>query len=365
MELVGSDGSFVIGRASGEIVRRRAGGEVEPLGFTETPLATTFDGEKVLTEQFVWSAAGVQPPMEIPGLGAALQAEDFRDVVITDFSADGSTFLGFGDAVFAPYPEIRSTVGFHWNEARGLSLLYDFDAGDVGGGAYPEFLVGDGTEIVGSIGLRLRDGPDEYFVTKWDLDDGGDPFLTYEELLNGSDQFWSSLDDVADDGTTTAVRRVFRVSNSHGLPRGPDLLGDVDPVAAAGIAALREAVSDLDGPTCCDFGRTILSGDGLTQAYPIDGQTFLAAPSNAGFLADLLFDEFALQEAEGWHSFEVADISFDGSTIVGNGINPAGAQEAWALTLTPVPEPSSAGLLALLACGAVHRWRRTGSREAT
>jgi probable HAF family extracellular repeat protein len=74
----------------------------------------------------------------------------------------------------------------------------------------------------------------------------------------------------------------------------------------------------------------------------------------------------------GWRLERASDISADGRTIVGWGINPAGQLEGWVATLgptvTPIPEPSSFALAALgtalgaivslrrLRCGAVRRY---------
>jgi len=58
---------------------------------------------------------------------------------------------------------------------------------------------------------------------------------------------------------------------------------------------------------------------------------------------------------DGWTLTEVADISADGRTVVGMGINPAGQEEAWMAT---VPEPST---LVLLAVGGLAALRRTRS----
>lgn len=47
----------------------------------------------------------------------------------------------------------------------------------------------------------------------------------------------------------------------------------------------------------------------------------------------------------GWTLLEATDASFDGTTIVGNGINPSGQSEGWS-AVVPEPPEGASGLLA-------------------
>jgi probable HAF family extracellular repeat protein len=58
-------------------------------------------------------------------------------------------------------------------------------------------------------------------------------------------------------------------------------------------------------------------------------------------LKDLLANVYGLN-LNGWTLSEAYDISADGKTIVGYGINPLGQKEGWVANLTPVPLPSAA-----------------------
>ncbi len=59
-------------------------------------------------------------------------------------------------------------------------------------------------------------------------------------------------------------------------------------------------------------------------------------------LMDVLINDFGLgPELTGWTLTTAAGISADGLTIVGAGINPSGANEAWMAQLDPLPIPST------------------------
>jgi hypothetical protein len=79
-------------------------------------------------------------------------------------------------------------------------------------------------------------------------------------------------------------------------------------------------------------------------------------------LDDVLASEQGLP-ITGWTLLEAVDVSFDGTTIVGNGINPSGQSEAW---IAVVPEPSAAvsgaiGVAVVALLGVRNRWRRAGA----
>jgi uncharacterized membrane protein len=65
----------------------------------------------------------------------------------------------------------------------------------------------------------------------------------------------------------------------------------------------------------------------------------------------------------GWQLTSAVDISDDGLVIAGNGINPLGQEEGWAVRLEAIPEPATVALFILGACGvALFRNRRFGKR---
>jgi len=55
-------------------------------------------------------------------------------------------------------------------------------------------------------------------------------------------------------------------------------------------------------------------------------------------LKEVLTSDYGISGLDSWHLTEARAISADGRTIVGSGINPSGQTEAWVAT---VPEPSS------------------------
>ena len=62
-----------------------------------------------------------------------------------------------------------------------------------------------------------------------------------------------------------------------------------------------------------------------------------------------LINQFELgDELAGWRLLSADDISADGKTIVGNGINPFGEKQGWRVT---VPEPSALGLMVVAGGG--------------
>lgn len=86
------------------------------------------------------------------------------------------------------------------------------------------------------------------------------------------------------------------------------------------------------------------------------------APTEQGLgprsLQDVLASDYGL-DLTGWHLEGASGISADGRTIVGNGLNPSGAPEAW---IAVIPEPST-GLL--VAFGLVALARRRIARRVS
>ena len=103
---------------------------------------------------------------------------------------------------------------------------------------------------------------------------------------------------------------------------GPSYGSRADGVSADGSVVVGEADSPT-GPQAFIWDQT----DGMRLLQPLlvrDGVTDLSS----------------------WALTDGNDISANGQTIVGDGIDPAGNPEGWVATL-PVPEPCSLGLLAV------------------
>ena len=75
-------------------------------------------------------------------------------------------------------------------------------------------------------------------------------------------------------------------------------------------------------------------------------------------LREVLINDHGLN-LTGWTLTSALDVSADGLTIVGAGINPDGFDEAWVATIPEIPEPATVSLLALGAAAMLHRRRRS------
>jgi hypothetical protein len=104
-------------------------------------------------------------------------------------------------------------------------------------------------------------------------------------------------------------------------------------------------------------GSTIVGNRGGGDAVIWD------ASNGTRSIADVL-SSLGVVEHAGWTLY-ASTISGDGTTIVGEGVNPDGRREAWLARLRPVPEPSTIALtvLALLTLVASRR-KHTGLAPA-
>jgi hypothetical protein len=138
----------------------------------------------------------------------------------------------------------------------------------------------------------------------------------------------------------------------------------VSPVHAGAVAALQATTFD---------GSIAVGNDQLLQisptTIPLDGPPLQLVASTAIIwdpvngsrdLKNVLETQYGLSLA-GWYLTDATDISDDGRSIIGNGINPQGEQEGWVAHLNPVavPEPAAWALLTIGA-STVLRLRRRG-----
>jgi probable HAF family extracellular repeat protein len=120
-------------------------------------------------------------------------------------------------------------------------------------------------------------------------------------------------------------------------------------------------------------GATAVSGDGsiiVGTASNDNGNGFanLSAPfvwdkfHGVRNLQQVLEEDYALAtELSGWKLMAAVDISADGLSIVGNGVDPDGIQEAWLVRLDrplTAPEPSTSALLLIIAMSLFTACRR-------
>jgi len=211
-------------------------------------------------------------------------------------SGDGSVVVGTSNADRGGI-QLESSLPFRWKQEEGFQFLGTFDFGLL---RHPLRSFGNATDPRG--------------VAVWVSNDG--------EVIIGSatDIIFNPLN------RTTQVSRGFRWTRETGLVK-LDFGGSP-----------RDASSD----------GTIIVG-GFKSAFiwdPVNG---------AQDLKDVLVTDFGLDLA-GWTLTGATGISDDGFTIVGNGINPDGFNEAW---IVVIPEPGSALLLVagVWGVGAGCHWR--------
>jgi uncharacterized membrane protein len=164
-------------------------------------------------------------------------------------------------------------------------------------------------------------------------------------------------------------------SGAHAVsPDGGAIVGASD--SRLGIQAFRWTESrDIEGLGLLDGMWTqahAVSEDGLRvvgTAYDENGEPDTAFVWDAKRGMRSLHDELRMLgvRMRGWKLTEAVDISYDGTTIVGNGINEADEYRAWIAVVlkpaaepTPAPEPAGAGAVA----AAVLLWLRARRHES-
>jgi uncharacterized membrane protein len=247
----------------------------------------------------------------------------------------GIGLTGFGSVSDDGNVIVANNAGeaVRWNEATGATGL-GVPAGFTSSSAAD--VSSDGSVITGNVAMPLPGGGMALVPYRWTAGDGIVPFTGYLET-----DITNRL-AVSPDGTvivgSLAIRfgseTAFKWTLSGGLEFIPDASG-LD-TAALGIAS--------DNATIVGFRRAL---DGANQA------TIWDATGDMHLLQDVLTTDYGL-DLTGWTLARATDISADGRTIVGNGINPLGFQEAWLVQLpTAVPVPAAvwlfgSGLLGLI-----------------
>jgi probable HAF family extracellular repeat protein len=211
-----------------------------------------------------------------------------------------------------------------WTEASGATGL-GVPAGFASSSATD--VSSDGSVITGNVAMPLSGGGVALVPYRWTAASGIVPFTGYPET-----DITNRL-AVSPDGTvivgSLALRfgpeTAFKWTLAGGLEFIPDA-GGLD-TAALGIAG--------DNATIVGFRR---APGGANQAAIWD------ASGDMRLLQDVLTADYGL-DLTGWTLARATDISADGRTIVGNGINPLGFQEAWLVQLpTAVPVPAAVWL---------------------
>ncbi len=191
-----------------------------------------------------------------------------------DISADGSVIIGYSGGERCDNTSLQTTCeAFRWTEASGLVGL-----GNLSGSGTPESrafgVSSDGAVIVGGD----------------DTQDGG----------------WQSYRWTQDGGMQNLGMLAEQVHESR-----------ANAVSASGNIV----VGTIGRPFETDLGAFIwTSEDGMRR------------------VDDVLINDFGLRkQIAGWTLTSAVDVSDDGMTIVGGGINPAGNDAGWVAVLTPRP----------------------------
>ena len=315
-----------------------------------------------MVEAFRWTAVeGMRGLGTLPG-----QLQSWGQ----DVSGDGRVIVGISFA-----PQTTPDKAFRWTESGGMQFVGALPGATVGSHAYS--ISFDGSVIVGT--GDSTQGRQGY---RWTQAAG---MQALGELPGGG--FDSFARKVSGDGTTAVGfsssangLEAFRWTAAGGMQGLGDLAGGPFESDAMDVSA--------DGGVIVGTGRTaqgfeafrwtaaggitglgFLPGDTSSSAAVIspDGTTMFGGSTGPGGSTSVVWDSargvrdlraFLTQEngvdLGGWTGLFVTDVSADGMTLVGDGVNPAGNREGFVVT---VPEPTGAAALLLAALAAVRRRR--------
>jgi len=313
---------------------------------------TSFTGgdglETNVTRPFRWTA----------GVGTTPSGQD-RDYAY-DISADGAIVVGTRPISLNPYAIVQNPPGpwaVRWTPDDATST------GPMGTGAHA--ISADGSVIVGGAGFCFFMPDSSAFGWKTDGD------ITYLEHLPGGVQ--ASATDVSADGSVvvgydsdryvsaSGWMEAFRWTEDGGIIGLGDLPGGASWSEARAVSA--------DGSVVVGRASTGYTTLPKSVAGPTEGTLQIQSPDPIPVFEAFIWTESGgmrnLREVltsicgldlNGWTLTTATDVSADGLTVVGTGINPDGNSEAWIAT---IPEPATVALLAGGFAALVLRKRRT------
>jgi probable HAF family extracellular repeat protein len=252
---------------------------------------TSTDGSVIVGESagsaFRWTAGG-----GIAMLGAGLA----RDV-----SSDGSVVVG------------NAGTAFRWTAGSGMVSLGDLAGGAVSSNAYS--VSSDGSVVAGN--SSSASGTEAF---RWTAGGG---MVGLGDLPGGS--FYSDARRIAPDGSivgfsnSAAGAEAFRWTSGGGMV-GLGAINLSGFVPAGGPTVLR-AIS---------AAGTVVVGDGFSFPMgPIGQQAFIWDPTNGTRLLYNVLAPSVGSTLSGWTLTNAYAVSADGRTVVGEGISPSGAPQAW------------------------------------
>jgi probable HAF family extracellular repeat protein len=242
-------------------------------------------------------------------------------------SADGSVIVGQSFSGDGP------TEAFRWTIETGMIGLGELSGGDyfstaTGVSANGDVIVGIGHSELGSEAFRWTE--ETGLIGLSDLSGGYFGSFAEGVSANGRVVVGSSFSEMSD-GTLEA----FRWTDALGMQPLGDLAGGSFESGAFGVSP--------DGSIVLGFSDRE------------DGEKAFVWDESHGMrdLQELLVAEFSLgPQLSDWRLTIANDISDDGLSIVGHGLNPDGNTEAWLVRLDrplTAPEPSTSALTLIIA----------------
>jgi len=275
----------------------RSGGVMEispPLGGLYPATGISRDGSTIVGEQWVWTAAEGYTNLA-PVIG--------YDRIIFGCSSDGQTVTG----ISGTYP--AEGDAFRWRRGVGVPTLLPRLASLPNGYSYFNCISGDGRVVGGA-----ASGP----YADW-------TFASTLISASGAEQITpiassTSVTDLNEDGSV-AVGYYAQVQGAMRAFRWTRATGFVTLEAGSSRPSYARAVND-DGSVV--VGDYLVFGTRGTDAFIWRGNSGLID------LRDELVDRYGLGSAlQGWRLLVATDVSADGSVIVGQGVNPAGQEQAF------------------------------------
>ncbi len=307
-----------------------------PGGSRNLALAVSSDGSVITGQSLTTGRSGFQAFRWTESTGPIGLKDGGVDSRGYDISSDGSVIVGID--------HINSQIRpIQWAESTGIVPLFPSSGGSNSSLATRANTISGNGLVVGGNSV-IDNAISEAFV--WSESTGR---IGLGDLPGGD--FNSTVEDLTLDGSVAVG--VGQVGATIA-----DSLGFIW-TSASGMTALEPlsgfGVSEAYGIS--DDGRLIVGASGNGAATTFSGTaTIWDADGSALSIQELL--EAGGINMDGWQLVSAYEISGDGSTIIGIGINPSGNREAWRATINAVPEPSSLSLLGVIGAFTLLRRRR-------
>jgi probable HAF family extracellular repeat protein len=343
-----------------------------PIDFYSTATGISADGRTVVGqsissngyEAFRWTAeTGIVGLGDLPGRGFFSYAGDV--------SQNGSVVVGFGESDIGQQ-------GFRWTPTSGIE--------PIGTVRNEVTAVSDNGSVV--VGEMSGQGLDDFEAFRWTLEHGLEGL---GDLPGG--ELASFASGISGDGSIVVGRGTrSRQGLSEAVLWTPDgelvALGNAEGKGSSSASAASYSGHIVVGRSGNEATRWVVGDAPMklgvlneispsSEALAVSGDgSIVVGTSYTGTVADIGYEAFIWEESHGmrrlqtvleeqyglplrgWTLTYAKDISNDGTTIAGSGVNPEGDYEAW---VAVIPEPSSAWMLGALLDISIYR-RRSGQR---